>query len=121
MTGCAVRTASANGPPPGTMTTRPGTLRTASSHAVRSEEKAWLPPSLTTIGLSAPAILLGGLLRTGPGDRIKMVDVGHFGGPFAPDFHPDRPRPRVKLLDPHRRGGPPRVGQHQGGNSLGQR
>ena len=50
---CAVRTASAKGPPPGTITTRPAHDASARTQSVNIYDKAKLPPSLTTTGAVA--------------------------------------------------------------------
>ena len=49
--GCAARTASAKGPPPGTMVRGPGNARSAAIHRARSGERHRLPPILTTSAL----------------------------------------------------------------------
>ena len=49
--GCAARTASAKGPPPGTMVSGPGNARSAAIHRARSGERHRLPPILTTSAL----------------------------------------------------------------------
>ena len=46
----ASRTASANGPPPGTSTTCPAARPIAPSQRPRHGDSAWLPPSFTTFG-----------------------------------------------------------------------
>src|SRR5262245_27613884 len=101
MRGCAARTVSANGPPPGTITARPPHSATVAVQRRRSSERAQLPPTLMTVSPSPRSIVrlradLGIALARRAG--LERAHLCGFGRPLAGDLDSDRAGPDVELL-----------------------
>src|SRR5580704_15097043 len=122
---CAARTASANAPPPGTMTTRPAHAATAPVQRRRSSEAAQLPPTLMTVSPLRVGIMRRPLRRDlRIALALRRMELTHhraFGRPLAHDLDADRARTEVELLDRHGDADHPVLSQDERGDPLGER